>query len=199
MKAFQQSGAALPLEPLAPALAEVSVAEPVMFGDYLLEEELGHGGMGVVYCAWQLSLNRTVAVKLLLLGKYSSTTSRSRLVKMHVAAGTRLVADGLAYEALLYFAETLRLDAGHSDQEKMHRRRFGAVLRTSPRLVGHRARRSALRPGDGGKSHARWIEHRPVSRNRDFECGERAAQGSEPADADGNARGVQLPHPPARR
>jgi WD40 repeat protein/serine/threonine protein kinase len=48
------------------------------FGDYLLEEEIAHGGMGVVYRARQLSLSRTVAVKLLLLGRYSSADSIER-------------------------------------------------------------------------------------------------------------------------
>ena len=51
----------------------------IPFGDYVLEREIGHGGMGVVYQARQLSLNRTVAVKLLLLGRYASAESIERL------------------------------------------------------------------------------------------------------------------------
>lgn len=55
-----------------------SDAGPRRFGDYLLVRKLGQGGMGVVYEARQLSLNRTVALKMIRAGEFADAEERLR-------------------------------------------------------------------------------------------------------------------------
>src|SRR5438067_12390925 len=58
--------------------SDVAAPIPTDFGDYELQGEIGRGAQGVVYRARQKRLNRPVAITIIALGHWPSTTHVNR-------------------------------------------------------------------------------------------------------------------------
>lgn len=63
-----------------------SVRSPLTIPGYELREEIGRGGMGVVYRAWQTSLQREVALKMILNAEFASEVNLGRFRSEALAA-----------------------------------------------------------------------------------------------------------------
>ena len=172
------------LTPLAPSVFEVGPERTVAydanvgssfveggrqssFGDYELQELIGTGGMGVVYRAWQRSLGRPVALKMLRAGTRSSPESLRQL-RAEAEAIARLQHAHIVpvYEVDEHAGEpffSMRLMEGGSLAQRLAsaplpNREAARVLGLLARATHHRQPRPAHEPAQSG-------------RNRNWHCG----------------------------
>jgi serine/threonine-protein kinase len=82
MAAVEQSQATLPRVVPHPQSFQL----PRMFGNYILEQEIGRGGMGIVFRARRTADNVSVAIKMILKGEFATQAERSRFEAEAIAA-----------------------------------------------------------------------------------------------------------------
>lgn len=73
-----EAGLRVAREHIGDTLKDLEVQVPARIGPLELREEIGRGGMGVVYQAWDSRLCRNVAVKVLLRGTFASAEEKAR-------------------------------------------------------------------------------------------------------------------------
>jgi len=126
--ATEQSLAARNLVYLSPDALDMDLSDPMQrdFGDYELLEKIGQGGMGVVYRARQRSLDREVALKLLIAGPWAPQRFIERF-QLEAQSAARLehpnivtVYEGGSQQDLHYFS--MRLVRGESLSAILRRR-----------------------------------------------------------------------------
>jgi len=130
---------------------------PRQFGDFELLEKLGQGGMGVVYKAWQQTLKRTVALKMILRGDRATAADQARF-RVEAEAAAHLdhpnivaVYEAGECEGLPYFS--MRHVEGHT---------LAALLTAGPMRPREAARLLATISRAVDFAHCKGILHRDL-------------------------------------
>jgi tetratricopeptide (TPR) repeat protein len=127
------------------------------FGDYELLEEVARGGMGIVYRARQVSLDRIVAVKMLLFGEFSSEDHVKRFrAEAEVAAS-------LQHPNIVAIHEIGRHEGLHYfSMDYVPSRNLAELARNGP-LPAHRAARYLKTIAQAvDYAHGRGVLHRDL-------------------------------------
>ncbi|MBL9136202.1 MAG: protein kinase [Verrucomicrobiales bacterium] len=158
------AGSICPRCEFAAALAPVSAPEGVVpegaarrFGDYELIEEIAHGGMGVVYRARHVKLDRVVALKMLLLGQFASDLAVKRFQREAAAAAA------LRHPGIVSVFEVGECDGQHYfTMEMVEGRSLASLLQSGP-LPPHLAAVYLKALAEAvAHAHAQGIVHRDL-------------------------------------
>ena len=148
--------------------AEFLDLQAALAGEYSLQRELGRGGMGVVYLARDVQLDRDVAIKVLPTHLARDPEARERFLR------EARMAASLSHPHIVPIHRVSEVPAGHPEQSEGPRFVFFVMSYVEGETLGERIRtRGPLPPADATRvmrevawalayAHGRGIVHRDV-------------------------------------